>query len=131
MGNRVLIDAEPIAVDAIEFDSALRCSDVASDVAFAWLDLLIFDRPRRAARFVDVDQKNRGGDAALSTPRWDGAYRALLRVLLAALQVQLSGLAPASDDAADRTPRLRTDVPPQALAAHCAALAATLVADPA
>ncbi|MCX8005361.1 MAG: AAA family ATPase, partial [Burkholderiaceae bacterium] len=86
LGNLVLLDGEPVAFDAIEFDAALRCIDVASDVAFAWMDLLAFGLPQLAARFVNAYLEDTGDYAALGVLRFYGVYRALVRALVAALR---------------------------------------------
>jgi aminoglycoside phosphotransferase family enzyme/predicted kinase len=66
-------------IDCVEFSHALRCSDVASDVAFLAMDLERLGRPDLAATFLDA-YGCASGDRQLQTllPFY-GAYRACVR----------------------------------------------------
>lgn len=86
LGNIALIDGEPVAFDCIEFNPELRFIDVASDIAFTWMDLLDFGLARLAARFLNAELEATGDYAGLATLRYYAVYRALVRALVALLR---------------------------------------------
>jgi aminoglycoside phosphotransferase family enzyme/predicted kinase len=106
LGNMALIDGEPVAFDCIEFNPELRFIDVASDVAFTWMDLIDFGRSRLAARFLNADLEATGDYAGLATLRYYAVYRALVRALVALLRRAQSDRAPQEREA-DRAQFLR------------------------
>jgi hypothetical protein len=98
LGNVAEVDGRTRMFDALEFDRALRFSDVMSDVAFMAMDLHAHGLPRLAHRFVDA-YLGRSGDAdGLRVLRWYLVHRALVRAKVAALraaQLEAAGQAPA------------------------------------
>jgi aminoglycoside phosphotransferase family enzyme/predicted kinase len=98
LANVALVDGRPLPFDGIEFSAALRWIDVASDVAFAAMDLHRHGLPRLAARFVNRYLERTGDYGALAVLRYYMVYRAMVRAKVAAI-----GLAQAPRD----SPRAR------------------------
>lgn len=100
LGNLVVVDGDPVAFDCIEFNDELRFIDVASDIAFTWMDLLQHGLPALAARLLDGWLAATGDYAAVVPLRFYAVYRALVRA-----KVALIGGAQhhAADAAADET----------------------------
>jgi len=61
LANLVLIDERVRMFDCIEFNEDLRCIDVASEIAFTYIDLLDHGQPGLANWFVD-EVLSRNGD---------------------------------------------------------------------
>ena len=91
LGNLVLWQDGVVAFDAIEFEPALRCIDLANDVAFAFMDLLACGQPELAWRFVNRYVERSGDFDGLTGLRAFAAYRALVRAKVALLSGQLQG----------------------------------------
>lgn len=106
LGNIALIDGHPVAFDCIEFNPELRFIDVASDLAFTWMDLVDFGLPRLAARFLNAYLEASGDYAGLATLRYYAAYRALVRALVASLRRAQPNRSPQEQEA-DRAQCLR------------------------
>ncbi len=79
LANIVLIDEVPVPFDGIEFNPELRFIDVASDVAFAFMDLIGHGLPRLAWRFLDRYLEATGDFDLLGGLRFYAVYRALVR----------------------------------------------------
>lgn len=109
LGNIALLDGRIVLFDALEFDQALRWTDVMNEVAFLAMDLRAHARPDLAARFVDAWCSHSGDYAGLALLRYYEVYRALVRAKVVALRV-----AQLPADAGER----------RALTARCEALAA-------
>ncbi|WIM04877.1 MAG: AAA family ATPase [Candidatus Nitricoxidivorans perseverans] len=86
LGNLVLLDGKVTPFDCIEFNEDFRWIDVASEVAFAWLDLLDHGRPGLACWLLNEWLAGSGDFGALSVLRFYAAYRALVRAKVAAIQ---------------------------------------------
>lgn len=94
---------EPLLVDCVEFDQALRQIDVASEVAFLAMDLAYRGRPELAEyflwRYADVTD-----DWGLyAVVDFHMAYRALVRAKVADLAARDGELAPKQREAAARS----------------------------
>ncbi|WP_157264401.1 bifunctional aminoglycoside phosphotransferase/ATP-binding protein [Azohydromonas aeria] len=86
LGNLVVLGPDDAtAFDAIEFDAALRWSDVMSDVAFATMDLQAHGRADLAFCFLDVYLQQCGDYAGTRVLRFFQVYRALVRALVHSL----------------------------------------------
>lgn len=86
LANLVLIGEDVVPFDGIEFNDALRWIDVASEMAFPWMDLLDHGRPGLANGLLS-DWLDASGDA--SAPfvwRFFAVYRALVRAKVAAIR---------------------------------------------
>ena len=94
--NVVRWDGRLTAFDGIEFDPALRCIDVASDIAFLTMDLAARGRRdlRRAALAAWLDAL--GDFDALPLLPWYETYRALVRAKVAGLRQRQSGTSDAT-----------------------------------
>src|SRR5262249_12939060 len=96
-------------IDCVEFSLALRCADVASDVAFLAMDLARLGRPELAAAFVDAYvEASREGELSALLP-FHCAYRACVRGAVDGLRAAESEVEPAERArAADRASRYFT-----------------------
>lgn len=92
LANIVLVDGVPTPFDAIEFNSELRFIDVASDLAFAFMDLHDLAQPRLAWRLVSQYLERTGDYDALSVLRYYAVYRALVRARVALLHEHQPGV---------------------------------------
>jgi aminoglycoside phosphotransferase family enzyme/predicted kinase len=85
LGNLVLLQGRLRAFDCLEFNAELRRIDVASEVAFLFMDLEAHRRKDLAWRFLNA-YLEAGGDYELCVLlRFFSAYRALVRVKVACL----------------------------------------------
>src|SRR5262245_8607730 len=66
-------------IDCVEFSHALRCNDVASEVAFLTMDLERLGRPDLAAAFVDAYVVASRDERLRTLLDFYGAYRACVR----------------------------------------------------
>ena len=110
LGNLVLLDGHVVPFDCIEFNDDLRWIDVASEIAFAWIDLVDHGRPDLAGWLLDEWLSVTGDYGALAVLRFYAAYRALVRAKVAGLRgdpAEARGyLAMAERLTAPRTPSL-------------------------
>ena len=53
LGNIAVVDGEPIAFDALEFDPVIASGDLLYDLAFLLMDLLDFDRHAAANQVLN------------------------------------------------------------------------------
>lgn len=90
LGNLALIDGAVVPFDGIEFNDDLRWIDVASDIAFAWIDLLDHRQPGLAAWFLNAWREASGDTAALAVMRFYAVYRAVVRAKIAAIRADLA-----------------------------------------
>jgi aminoglycoside phosphotransferase family enzyme/predicted kinase len=86
LGNLVLIDGSVRLFDCIEFSADLRWIDVASEIAFTFIDLLDHDQPGLAAWLVNEWLSCSGDYDAVQVLRFYAVYRALVRAKIAALR---------------------------------------------
>jgi len=92
LANTVLVDGEATAFDCIEFDPALRCIDVLSDVAFLTMDLKANGRSDLAFRFLDAYLQCSGDYSGVPVLRFYEVYRALVRALVGFLRARSQGV---------------------------------------
>ena len=86
LGNVTLVDGHTTLFDCLEFDPALRWTDVMSDVAFMAMDLHAHRLPRLSHRFVNGYVERSGDHGGLRVLRYHCVYRALVRAKIAALR---------------------------------------------
>lgn len=86
LANLVLIDQRVRLFDCIEFNDDLRWIDVASDIAFTYIDLLAHQQPGLANWFVDEVLSRSGDYEAALLLRFYAVYRALVRAKVAAIR---------------------------------------------
>lgn len=91
LANLVLIDGRVRMFDCIEFNDELRWIDVASDIAFCYVDLLAHQQNGLANWFVDEVLAHSGDYEAALLLRFYAVYRALVRAKVAALRAQQGG----------------------------------------
>jgi aminoglycoside phosphotransferase family enzyme/predicted kinase len=87
LANMVLIDGRVRLFDCIEFNEDLRWIDVASDIAFAYVDLLAHGQSGLANWFLNEVLSRRGDYAQAPLLRFYAVYRALVRAMVAAIRV--------------------------------------------
>ena len=98
LANLILIDDEVLPFDAIEFNDELRWIDVASDMAFAWMDLLDHGQPGLANVLLSEWLDASGDVSAPSVWSFFASYRAGVRAKVAALRAaQQNGTTDAQD----------------------------------
>jgi aminoglycoside phosphotransferase family enzyme/predicted kinase len=100
LGNIALIAGEPVVFDCIEFNPELRWIDLASEVAFAVMDLEDRGRPDLGSRFLDTYLEAGGDYPGLAVLRYYLVYRALVRAKVAAIRLGQPELAGADRAAA-------------------------------
>ncbi len=86
LANLVLIDQRVRLFDCIEFNEDLRWIDVASEIAFTYIDLLAHEQPGLANWFINQVLSRSGDYEAAPLLRFYAVYRALVRAKVAALR---------------------------------------------
>ncbi len=86
LANLVLLDQRVRLFDGIEFSEALRWIDVASEIAFTYMDLLAHAQPGLANWFLNEVLSRSGDYEAAQLLRFYAVYRALVRAKVAALR---------------------------------------------
>lgn len=86
LNNLVLIDGAPQLFDAIEFNPALRWTDVLTDLAFVLMDLQAHGRADLAWRLLNAYLEQTGDYSALQLLPYYQCYRAMVRAKVAALR---------------------------------------------
>ncbi len=86
LGNLVLLERGVVPFDAIEFNDDFRWIDVASEIAFLWMDLVDRGHPGLACWWLNEWLVWSGDFAALAVMRFYAVYRAVVRAKVAALQ---------------------------------------------
>jgi uncharacterized protein len=88
LANIVLLDGEPVPFDGIEFSDELRFIDIASDIAFTFMDLLDHGLARLAWRFLGAYLERTGDYDGLPLLRYYAVYRALVRAEVALIRLR-------------------------------------------
>ena len=88
LANLVLIDERVRMFDGIEFSDRLRWIDVASEVAFTYVDLLAHQQSGLADWFIDEYLSRTGDYEAALLLRFYGVYRAMVRAKVAAIRTR-------------------------------------------
>jgi len=86
LANIVLLDGTPVPFDGIEFNPALRFIDVASDIAFTFMDLIEHGLTPLAWRFLNRYLEATGDYALAGGLRFYAVYRALVRAKVALIR---------------------------------------------
>ncbi|WP_310567758.1 AAA family ATPase [Hydrogenophaga sp.] len=103
LANLMLVPAEDghpdevLPFDAIEFNDELRWIDVASDMAFAWMDLLDHGQPGLANGLLSAWLDASGDVSAPSVWSFFASYRAGVRAKVAALRAGQQAGTPEAD----------------------------------
>ncbi|WP_374690588.1 bifunctional aminoglycoside phosphotransferase/ATP-binding protein [Accumulibacter sp.] len=91
LGNLVVIDDRVTLFDCIEFSEELRCIDVASELAFTYVDLLDHGQPGLACWLLNEWLTCNGDYDAAQVLRFYAVYRALVRAKVAAIRSRQDG----------------------------------------
>ncbi len=91
LANLVLIGEEVVPFDGIEFNDALRWIDVASDMAFIWMDLLDHGQPGLANGLMSAWLDASGDTTAPDVLPFFAVYRALVRAKVAVIRSTQAG----------------------------------------
>lgn len=86
LANLVCIDAQVRMFDCIEFNEDLRWIDVASEIAFTYVDLLDHAQPGLAIWFINEVLAQGGDYEAAGLLRFYAVYRALVRAKVVAIR---------------------------------------------
>jgi len=86
LANLVLIHGRVRLFDCLEFNEDLRWIDVASDIAFTYIDLLEHAQPGLANWFADQVISHSGDDQVALLLRFYAVYRCLVRAKVAAIR---------------------------------------------
>jgi len=86
LGNIVLLEDTPVPFDGIEFNAALRWTDVISDIGFTVMDLLQRGRPPLAWRLLNAYLEHSGDYRGVGVLRFYLSYRAMVRAKVAAIR---------------------------------------------
>jgi aminoglycoside phosphotransferase family enzyme/predicted kinase len=101
LGNITQFEGRTTLFDGLEFDAALRWTDVMSDLAFVSMDLSAHGLPRLAQRWINGHVECTGDADGLRVLRYYQVHRALVRAKVAALR--------AAQQAARSMPRRETE----------------------
>lgn len=91
LGNLALIKQRVQMFDCLEFNEELRWIDVASELAFTYVDLLAHQQPGLANWFMNEVLSRNGDYDAAHVLRFYALYRALVRAKVAALRAEQAG----------------------------------------
>jgi len=86
LANMVLINERVQLFDCIEFNEDLRWMDVASEIAFVYIDLLAHQQPGLAGWLLNEVWSRSGDYEAARVLRFYAVYRAMVRAKVAALR---------------------------------------------
>lgn len=86
LGNIVLFNGRPTLFDCVEFNDAIRWSDVMADVGFLTMDLIDHRRPGFASRFLNAYLEITGDYEGLRVLRFYAVYRAMVRAKVACMR---------------------------------------------
>jgi hypothetical protein len=85
LGNIAWFDGAPLIFDCIEFNPGLRHIDIASEVAFLFMDLIARGHAGLAWRFINRWLEHTGDYAGLKALRFYLVYRAVVRAKVAGI----------------------------------------------
>ena len=88
LANLVLINGRVRLFDCLEFNEDLRWIDVASDIAFTYIDLLEHGQPGLANWFVNEVASHSGDYPSALLLRFYAVYRCLVRAKVAAIRAK-------------------------------------------
>ncbi len=109
-------DAEPIAIDCLEFSEALRRIDAAAEVAFPAMDLRYRDAAARAEHFLRSYARESDDFDLYALVDFFTSYRAGVRAKVASLAAQDAAIDPAQRARAAESARRHLDLALQVLA---------------
>jgi aminoglycoside phosphotransferase family enzyme/predicted kinase len=86
LANMVLIHGQVQLFDCIEFNAELRWIDVASEIAFVFVDLMAHGQPGLASWFINETLSRSGDYESALVLRFYAVYRAMVRAKVAGLR---------------------------------------------
>jgi aminoglycoside phosphotransferase family enzyme/predicted kinase len=93
LGNIAVLDGEPVAFDALEFDPIIASGDLLYDLAFLLMDLLEFDRPAAANQVLNgyyvAARRNADYDGIAALPFFM-SLRAAIRAMTTASRLDVT-----------------------------------------
>ncbi len=92
MANLTLIEQQVQMFDCIEFSDDLRWIDVASEIAFVYVDLVAHAQPGLANWFINEVWERTGDYEAALVFRFYAVYRALVRAKVSAIRLRQENL---------------------------------------
>jgi len=92
LGNLVLLEGRATPFDCIEFNPALRWTDVMSEVAFLVMDLVDHAQDALAHRFLDAYLAATGDYEGLAVLPFHLVYRAMVRAKVTCIRAHQPGL---------------------------------------
>ncbi|MBW3539719.1 MAG: AAA family ATPase [Planctomycetes bacterium] len=110
LGNMILDGDDVVIFDCIEFNAALRWIDVASEVAFAVMDLEDRGRPDFANRLLDGWLTASGDYDAIAVLPFYRSYRAMVRAKVAALRIEQTEEGESGGDSQTQADELRWEL---------------------
>jgi aminoglycoside phosphotransferase family enzyme/predicted kinase len=114
LGNLVLLHGDVIPFDCIEFNDDFRWIDVASELAFTYVDLLDHRRPDLAAWLLNEWLTESGDFDAVPVLRFYAVYKAMVRAKVAAF----AGQPDTTDDYLAQAERLSAALRPRLVITH-------------
>lgn len=97
LANLVLLDGRVRLFDCIEFNEDLRWMDVASEIAFTYVDLLAHGQHGLAGWFVNEYLSCSGDYEAAQVLRFYAVYRTMVRAKVASIRARQAGPAAADE----------------------------------
>ncbi|MDO9011165.1 MAG: AAA family ATPase [Gallionella sp.] len=88
LANLAWVDGKLVIFDCLEFSPALRWTDVISEVAFCYMDLLHRGYAGLASRFLNAWLEATGDYEGVALLRYYAVYRALVRAKVASLRAE-------------------------------------------
>ncbi|WP_374487186.1 AAA family ATPase [Zoogloea sp.] len=114
LGNMVLLHGDVVPFDCIEFNDDFRWIDVASELAFTYVDLLDHQRPGLAAWLLNEWLIESGDFDAVPVLRFYAVYKAMVRAKVAAF----AGQPDTTNDYLAQAERLTMPPRPQLVITH-------------
>jgi len=111
-------DADPIAIDCLEFSEALRRIDAAAEVAFPAMDLRYRGAAAQAERFLRVYARERDDFDLYAVVDYFASYRAAVRAKVASIAAMDAAIDPAQRARASESARRHLELARQMLAAR-------------
>jgi aminoglycoside phosphotransferase family enzyme/predicted kinase len=97
LANLAWVDGQLVIFDCLEFSPALRWTDVISEVAFCYMDLLHRNYAALASRFLNDWLAATGDYGGMALLSYYAVYRAMVRAKVAALRAEQGDIASSAE----------------------------------
>ncbi len=97
LANLAWVDGHLVIFDCLEFSPALRWTDIISEVAFCYMDLLHRKYQGLASRFLNAWLESTGDYQGIALLRYYAVYRAMVRAKVAALRAEQGNIASSTE----------------------------------